>query len=107
MTNDSAKILRFGQVDFPGLSQHDLIYASLDYDATQPPTVTTYRDYVHFDADALKTATLRIPWRNFYEISDPNDEFFTEQLKIVHDTFFPLRTSSGRKASNKWFNADV
>ncbi|KAL9698013.1 hypothetical protein quinque_001454 [Culex quinquefasciatus] len=109
VTNDRDKILRFGQVDFPGLSQHDLIYASLDFDATQTPTVNNYRDYVHFDADALKTATISIPWRNFYAISDPNHslEFFTEQLKIVHDTCFPLRTSSRRNASNRWFTGDV
>ncbi|KAL1375226.1 hypothetical protein pipiens_017617 [Culex pipiens pipiens] len=109
VTNDSDKILRFGQVDFPGLSQHDLIYVSLDFDATQPVTVNTYRDYVHFDADALKCATVSIPWRNFYAILDPNQslEFFTERLKIVHDTCFPLRTSSRRNAPNRWFTADV
>ncbi|KAL9698909.1 hypothetical protein quinque_002350 [Culex quinquefasciatus] len=109
LTNDSDKILRFGQVDFPGLSQHDLIYVSLDFDATQPVTVNTYRDYVHFDADALKFATVSIPWRNFYAILDPNHslEFFTERLKIVHDTCFPLRTSSRRNAPNRWFTADV
>ncbi|KAL9700936.1 hypothetical protein quinque_004377 [Culex quinquefasciatus] len=109
VTNDSDKILRFGQVDFPGLSQHDLIYVSLDFDATQPVTVNTYRDYVHFDADALKFATVSIPWRNFYAILDPNHslEFFTERLKVVHDTCFPLRASSRRNAPNRWFTADV
>ncbi|KAL9698908.1 hypothetical protein quinque_002349 [Culex quinquefasciatus] len=88
---------------------HDLIYVSLDFDATQPVTVNTYRDYVHFDADALKFATVSIPWINFYAILDPNHslEFFTERLKIVHDTCFPLRTSSRRNAPNRWFTADV
>ncbi|KAL9692451.1 hypothetical protein quinque_005550 [Culex quinquefasciatus] len=109
LTTSAEKVLRFGQVSFPGLSQHDLIFASLDFDVAEPLTTTTYRDYVNFDAQSLKDAVLCIPWNRFYEFSEPEEsvDFFTDQLKTVHDAYIPLRTRSNRKKANAWFTATV
>lgn len=67
ISNDINKVLRFGQVSFPGLSAHDLIFASLDIDSTQHPKTVHYRDYVHFNAEALRDAILAIPWDVFLQ----------------------------------------
>lgn len=42
-------------------------------------------------------------------LRNPNDclQFFTDQLKAVHEFCFPIRTSSSRRASNKWFTTEV
>ncbi|KAL9705436.1 hypothetical protein quinque_008954 [Culex quinquefasciatus] len=64
--------LRFG-VGCPALSQHDLIFASLDFDANPVPRVNTYRDYVNFDSTSLVDAVSSVPWHNFYEVNDPNE----------------------------------
>lgn len=42
LTNNSDRILRFGQVSFPALSQHDLIFASIDFDISRPTSTYNF-----------------------------------------------------------------
>ena len=109
LTNSNEKVKKFGQVSFPGLSQHDLIFASLDFDVSRTSSQRTYRDYVNFDPHALETALLSVPWNQFYEIADPNEamEFFNAHVKAVHDTCIPLRVSTNRHRHNPWFSDSV
>lgn len=109
LTSDSEKILRFGQVSFPALSHHDLIYGSMDYDTVDAPTFSTYHDYVHFDAQRLQDAVLSTPWTDFYSINDPDEllQFFNDHMKTIHDTCIPCRTISHRKKFNPWFTPAI
>lgn len=109
ITSCRDKVLRFNQVGFPGLSQHDLIFSSLDFDTTPAPSFGTYRDYVHFDAQALRNSVLAIPWNSFSVIDDPNvlTNFFNSHLKPIHDNCIPLRKCNNRRKSNDWMNDQV
>ena len=107
--SDREKVLRFNQVGFPGLSQHDLIFGSLDFNVTTVITVQKYRDYVHFDPNAIANAVSRIPWNDFYAINDSNElvEFFNEHIVNIHNEYIPLRIVSTRRKSNAWITSEV
>lgn len=109
LTSSSESVLRFGQVSFPGLSHHDLIFASLDYDIAAPLNRYTYRDYTNFDSHALENTILSIPWNRFYEYESPNDamEFFNAHIKEAHDICIPLRVGSIRTRHNPWFSDSI
>lgn len=105
LTNSTEKVLRFGQVSFPGLSQHDFIFASVDFDTSRSSSRRVYRDYTNFDPHTLENALLSIPWNRFYQIENPNEaiEFFNEHVKRVHDSCIPLRDGTSRRRHNPWF----
>ncbi|KAL1375023.1 hypothetical protein pipiens_004763 [Culex pipiens pipiens] len=71
------------------MSQHDLIFGSLDFDDNPAPMITTYRDYVNFDAATVENAILAIPWSDFFASNEPDllVNFFNEQVKQVHDAY--------------------
>lgn len=109
ITSCNQKVLRFNQVSFPALSQHDLLFSSLDFDATPIPKIKIYRDYVNFNAPALEVAIQLVPWDNMHSIDDPDEllRFFNDHLKRIHDHYIPLRTSCGRRQNNTWFDYDI
>ncbi|XP_039448705.1 uncharacterized protein LOC120427855 [Culex pipiens pallens] len=109
ITSCAEKVLCFNQVGFPAMSQHDLIFGSLDFDDNPAPMITTYRDYVNFDAATVENAILAIPWSDFFASNEPDllVNFFNEQAKQVHDACIPLRTKRGSKVSNAWFTNEV
>lgn len=109
LTSNNEKILRFGQVSFPALSRHDLIFGSIDYDTVEAPRISTYRDYANFDVQRLMSSILSVPWPTFYSIDDPDEllQFFNNQMKMIHDTCIPCRTLTLRKKSNPWFTSAI
>lgn len=109
ITSCRDKVLRFNQVGFPGLSQHDLIFGSLDFDASLTSRVDTYRDYINFNSRVLRDAILSVPWSAFYATRDPNElvSFFNTHVKQIHDECIPIRTSKNQKSSNLWFTSEI
>lgn len=109
ITNSIEKVLRFSQISFPALSQHDIILASLNFDVTPVARIDTYRDYVNFNAAVLENAVHTVPWNIFYGTRDPNVllDFFNHHIKSIHDQCIPLRTRSTCKPANIWFNQEV
>lgn len=109
ITSCDERVLRFGQVSFSALSQHDLIFGSLDYDTAPVVRVNTYRDYVNFDAQRLENGINSIPWYDFLSVQDSDELlcFFNTHLKPAHVLYIPLRTSNSRKESNKWFTPNI
>ncbi|XP_058816324.1 uncharacterized protein LOC131679601 [Topomyia yanbarensis] len=109
ITSCSDKLLRFNQIGFPGLSQHDLIFASLDFDANPVTRVHEYRDYVNIDIQALRNAILSVNWDSFYNIQDSSEQvsFFNSSIKQIHDDYIPLRTTKSRISSNVWFSCEI
>lgn len=109
ITSSSVNTLRFGQVSFPGLSQHDLIFGSIDIDVTRSTLTRTYRDYLHFDEQLVYNSIHSVPWDEFYACEDADQllNFFNENVKRVHDRCIPLRTSKNRRKCNPWFTVDV
>lgn len=103
------KVLRFDQVSFPAMSQHDLIFVSLDFDVVPSRNINMYRDYTNFDPHALEIELCNVPWDEFYCMQDVNDKvcFFNAHLKAIHDRVIPLRPVSKKSRTNPWFNDDI
>ncbi|XP_055522687.1 uncharacterized protein LOC129716869 [Wyeomyia smithii] len=109
VTNIRSKVRRFDQVSFSGLSQHDLIFATLEFEVTRSQPNQTFRDYVNFNAQAVAQAVLSVPWNEFYGLSDIDEltNFFNFHIKRIHDLHIPLRVVHANRRINPWFNVVV
>lgn len=104
------KMLSFSQIDVPGLSNHDMLFGSYDIAITrnEQPT-SSFRDYNRVNANLLAESINAIPWAHFEELRDPDDclAFLNQHLHQVRDKCFPLRTVSGTRRHNPWFNDEI
>lgn len=107
--NSRSRVLRFNQIDVPNFSNHDMIFASLDFDMIHIPQKVEYRDYNSVDIDGLLNAYNSLDWRSFFRSNDPNFllSFFNSNILELHNRFVPLRTFVSRKNQNTWFSDAV
>lgn len=107
--NDESKVLRFNQVDVPAFSNHDLIFASLDFDTDQRDNTVSFRDYNSMDVDGLLNAYNELDWDSFYRSTDSNYllEFFNSSMTALYDDFVPTRTFKSNKTNKSWFNCEI
>lgn len=107
ITDDSPAIHRFDQVSMPGISNHDLIVASLNFYANTSINLATYRDYVNFNAEGLFESFHAIDWSYYFSVDNPNIllDILNNNLKRLHNNFFPLRKI--RPKINPWFSDEI
>lgn len=107
--NDPSHILRFNQVDVPVLSNHDMIFASLDIETAQLKNSFQYRNYDRVNLDALRVSLETVNWENLYRIHDVDlqMEMFNSIICDLHDQLVPLQTINKNRKSNPWFNNDI
>lgn len=107
ISNSPTLVLRFNQVSMPGISNHDLIFASLDFDREYHEDGYWFRDYYNFDSDMLRTHFLSPDWDDFLQINDPDVllHVLNSRLVDLHDRFFPLKFRKSRK--NPWFSGHI
>lgn len=87
LTDSPNKVLKHDQLSMPGVSHHDMIFLSVKIVSPISSTPIYYRDYVHFDASALRNAFNRINWNEYFSYSDPDMllEFLNDKLLYLHD----------------------
>lgn len=109
LTNDASKVLRFNQIEAPVLSNHDLVFASLDFDYKVSPKSFEFRDYNAVQVDPLINVFYAADWRSFYSSNDSNQqlEFLNSLLTDLHNTFVPIRTVRSKRNINPWFNSAI
>lgn len=109
ITNDSSKILRFGQIDVPNMSQHDMIFAYLDFDINIVTKDFFFRDYKRIDPDLILTEFHKLDWDLFFSSDDPDIlvELFNSYLKSLHDNCVPFRKIKNKVRHNPWFNEQI
>lgn len=107
--NDESKVLRFNQIDVPMFSNHDLIFASFDFDMEQCDNITSFRDYNSMDVDGLLDAYNELEWLSFYQTADSHTllEFFNTAMTNLYDDFVPTRVLNSDKKENSWFNSSI
>lgn len=107
ISDTPASVLKFGQTSMPGVSKHDLIFASLDFSVTDPVEGYWYRDYYHFDDHALRCNFLDSNWNNYFSIDDPDIlcNIFTNILHALHEKFFPKKFK--KLKANPWFTVEI
>lgn len=109
LTNDTSKVLRFNQIEVPVLSNHDLLFACLDFNCAHSPNLIEFRDYNAIEVDLLVDAFNTVDWRSYYQMSDSNVqlEFLNSVLQNLHDSFVPIRTITRNKKVNPWFDSTI
>lgn len=110
ITNKRESVLRFNQVDVPCMSNHDLLFASLDVDVLlSSADPVSYRDYSRFNPSTAISIFNQISWDEFYQSNNPEIllHFFNEHVKTMFDTTIPVKTNVINRKCNPWFNAEV
>uniref|UniRef100_A0A1W7R6J3 Putative reverse transcriptase n=1 Tax=Aedes albopictus TaxID=7160 RepID=A0A1W7R6J3_AEDAL len=107
LTDTPDSVLKFSQISLPGISKHDLLFASLNFSNKDGETGYWYRDYLNYDHASLHDAFLAIDWNRFFCVDDPDIliNMINNHFTVLHDNFFPLQFRKFRK--NPWFNADI
>ncbi|XP_062711773.1 uncharacterized protein LOC134289634 [Aedes albopictus] len=95
LTNRQDLVLRFNQIDVPFMSNHDLLFASLDVDMTRIQKPVSFRDYRNFDSSTVITMFNQIDWEAFYYINNPDIllTFFNDHVKNIFNMTVPLKHS--------------
>lgn len=110
LCNDSSHILRFNQIDIPVLSNHDMIFASLNIETTQLNSNSfQIRNYDRVNATELSNSLDAIDWDSFYSITDPDMlvDIFNSIICDLHDQHVPIRTISKKSNPNPWFTNGI
>lgn len=109
ITNDTGSVLRFNQIEVPFLSNHDLLFASLDFDLLPNNNTRTFRDYSRINSSKVIELYNRIEWNEFYSIDNPDYlvPFFNNHIENIFDSCVPLKTVHNHPRSNPWFNQDI
>lgn len=109
LTNKPDKLISFNQVSVPGISNHDLVFASFDYDCTVCEKSVTYRDFKNINPHFVLDQFYDIPWHQFFDSDDPDMllEFFNNNIKRLYEGSVPLKTFRPKKPYNPWFNAEI
>lgn len=109
ITNKELEVLRFNQVEISTLSNHDVVFASLNISKSKSPTRISYRDYNSIDIPGLTEAVNAIDWNSFYRIdsSDYLINFFNAKIKSLHDQFVPMKSFRPKSKYSPWFNDEI
>lgn len=101
LTDSLDKVCKHDQISLPGISHHDMIFVSLKIEAPNVNVNASYRDYAHFDANALQNAFNAINWNEYFSQDDPDLllQFLNEKLLMMHDSYIPLRMIRPKKKS--------
>lgn len=107
ITDSATSVLRFNQISMPGISKHDLIFASLDFDRDSQQAGFWCRDYYNYDANALHSEFKNFDWNSFLQIDDPDVllSVLNPRLTDLHERFFPMKFKKFKK--NPWYSRDI
>lgn len=107
---DQITNVSFGQIAFPDLSLHDLLY--LCYPIPVPsakPRIIKYRDFNKINVDEFMNDALSIEWHNITTTDDINNKvsMFNDMLLTLIDNHAPLLTLKVKKGSLPWINKAI
>lgn len=89
LVTNNENVKASGVVDFPGISDHCLIFMS--YSLKRPkfsPTKVVRRDFKNFNKDEFERDMERAPWGNILTIDDNNQEIgINDKVTIVENIF--------------------
>jgi len=109
-SNCSDIILEYGQIEAPGFSEHDLIYAvfNLKVPRFQRKTIT-YRAFKRLDPSKVYEYGNTLPWENIYKLNDINDKVqsFNDLLFNLLDTCAPEITVNLKKYNAPWMTTEI
>lgn len=109
LTNSISRVLLFNQVDVPAFSNHDLLFASLDFNSSVESNVIQYRDYNNINANDLRNAFNLCDWTYFYSQNDSDilARFLSTTISDLHDQYVPYKIITSKYNVNPWFNNNI
>ena len=90
-----------------GISDHELTGVIRRMHCVKyKPRKITYRDYSHYDTEALKSELNKVPWENVVKIQETNIAWnlFKEYLSTIIEKFVPLKERTVRGRYCLWLN---
>jgi len=109
IVNTSNLVSDHGQTSVPGLSNHDLVFCTLQREVKRVPTIFKVRNFKKFDENGFKEAVNNIEWSSVYdaETTDFKVECLAVILQDLQDRFFPLKTVKSRGRSLAWLTSEI
>lgn len=107
LTDAPDSVLKCNQISMSGVSNHDLVFATLDITSRRESVGYWFRDYYHYEQESLNVAFNRINLNEFKSIHDSDIllNILNNHLYIIHEQIFPLRFKKSQ--CNSWFNSDI
>lgn len=105
LTSNSDLINDSGVLAVPQVSDHDLVYCSINLKHKKPgPIFKTSRDFKNFNYDSFKSNLLSIPWNNVYDIDNIEDKvkFLSDNIIVLLDIHAPFKTYKISKKYAPW-----
>lgn len=110
ITSNPDKILTYGQLSAPGLSNHDLIYAAYSLKCPKyKPKIVTYRDFKNIDFNTFMTDAYNTAWHEILSLEhiDTKVTHFNKLLLELYDKHAPVRTARVTRPPAPWLTQDV
>ena len=106
LTTHSTRILKSIVANI-GISDHELTGVIRRMHCVKyKPWKITYRDYSHYDTEALKSELNKVPWENEVKIQETNTTWnlFKEYLSTTIEKFAPLKEWTVWGRDCPWLN---
>lgn len=104
------KVNRVGQVEVPGIADHDLVYLTLGFRTPKPTNVyKEFRCINSADINELFVGAESLPWQDLYGIPNADDkaEFLDNLLHQLFDEHVPLKRILVVNPVTPWFTERI
>jgi hypothetical protein len=107
---DINQVLNFGQVSVPGISNHDLVFITLQILNPKPQSLVIRRRNFRAldDSTFIQDASL-VPWHEINHCPSINEKvnLFNHLLISLYDRHAPFRNIRVKRKPNPWMNDDI
>lgn len=100
----------FDQFSLPAISDHDMLFASLNIRFSKFVTPSfTYRDFKRIDMNALYEEASTLLWNSCWLGTDINEKLssFESLINYLFDKYVPLKTVRFKRNRQPWFTDEV
>lgn len=110
ITSDTDLITLHGQFDAPGISHHDLIYASIKHRLPKPKPITLHqRNFARMSLECLNADAFAIKWSSVYSVPTIEDkiDFLTGEILKLFDCHAPIHPVKLKHKPSPWINSSI
>lgn len=109
-SNCNDLVIDFNQIEAPGFSAHDLLWAVFNISTPKFVKKTvTYRNYKQLNIDSLLDDANMMPWENIFSLSNINEKvsLFNSLLIELFDKHAPLKTVKLKEYDEPWMTKEL
>lgn len=110
LTNRADDVLKFSQIDMPGVSNHDMIFFTHNFPTAETQNHSYFiRDYCSMDSSSVLNRIAAHPWEYFYSLTTANDlvDYFNKFIIDLFETYVPLKEIVVKNKEHPWFTDEI